>query len=93
MYHPAAFTNILFGPQFNEAIYHGVLKTLYEGQFKRQLKLAEQTLYEDETLKLKFYEQFPQAKLHAAQYENEITKLTGNLEVDTETVLVEYRDI
>ena len=42
-YHPAVFTDILFGAEFNEAIYHGVLKALYEGQFKRQLKLAEQT--------------------------------------------------
>ena len=36
-YHPAVFTDILFGAEFNEAIYHGVLKALYEGQFKRQL--------------------------------------------------------
>ncbi|MHC4883397.1 MAG: phage adaptor protein [Planctomycetota bacterium] len=93
MYHPASFTDILFGPEFNETIFHGVLKALYEGQFKRQLKLSEQTFADDETLTLKFYEQFPQAKLHAAAYEQEITKLMGNLEVDTETVLVEYRDI
>ena len=93
MYHPAVFTDILFGPQFNEAIYHGVLKALYEGQFKRQLKLSERSLDDDETLRMKFYDQFPQAKLHAKQYENEIAKLIGNLEVDTETVLVEYRDI
>jgi hypothetical protein len=93
MYHPAVFTDILFGAEFKEAIYHGVLKSLYEGQFKRQLKLSEQTFDDDETLKLKFYEQFPRAKLHAKQYENEIAKLIENLEVDTETVLVEYRDI
>ena len=93
MYHPAEFTDILFGAQFHEAIYHGVLKALYEGQFKRVLKLSEQTFADDETLKLKFYEQFPQAKLHADVYEKEIAKLIGNLEVDTETVLVEYRDI
>ncbi|MHC4836535.1 MAG: phage adaptor protein [Planctomycetota bacterium] len=93
MYHPGTFTDILFAPEFNEAIYHGVLKALYEGQFKRLLKLSEQTFADDETLKLKFYEQFPQAKLHAKQYENEIAKLISNLEVDTETVLVEYRDI
>ena len=93
MYHPVSFTDILFGPEFNEAIYHGVLKALYEGQFKRQLKLSEQTFDEDETLKLKFYEQFPQAKLHEKIYEKEIAKLMGNLEVDTETVQVEYRDI
>lgn len=93
MYHPAEFTDILFGPQFNEAIYHGVLKALYEGQFTRLLKITEQVLDEDETLRMRFYEQFPQAKLHAKAYEQEIIKLMGNLEVDTETVLVEYRDI
>lgn len=93
MYHPATFTDILFGAEFNEAIYHGVLKALYEGRFKRMLKLSEQTFDTDESLKLKFYEQFPQAKMHTKQYENEIAKLIGNLEVDTETVLVEYRDI
>ena len=64
-----------------------------EGQFKRMLKLSEQTFDDDETLKLKFYEQFPQAKLHEKNYQKEITKLIENLEVDTETVLVEYRDI
>jgi len=92
-YHPAVFTDVLFGAEFNEAIYQGVLKALYEGQFKRQLKLSEQTFNTDETLKLKFYEQFPQAKLHRDVYEKEITKLIENLEVDTETVLVEYRDL
>ena len=92
-YHPAVFTDILFGAEFNEAIYHGVLKALYEGQFKRQLKLAEQTFDTDETLTFKFYEQFPQAKLHARAYEERIAKLIGNLEVNSEAVLVEYRDI
>ena len=92
-YHPASFTDILFAPEFNEAIYHGVLKALYQGQFKRQLKLSEQTFDDDETLKFKFYEQFPQAKLHARAYEDQIEKLIGNLEVNSEAVLVEYRDI
>ena len=92
-YHPVSFTDILFAPEFNEAIVHGVLKALYEGQFKRMLKLAEQTFDTDETLKFKFYEQYPQAKLHARAYEDEIARLIGNLEVNSEAVLVEYRDI
>ena len=39
------------------------------------------------------YEQFPQVRLHAAAYEKEIAKLIENLEVNSEAVLVEYRDI
>ncbi|RKY09550.1 MAG: hypothetical protein DRP56_02475 [Planctomycetota bacterium] len=92
-YHPAVFTDILFGAEFNEAIYHGVLKSLYEGQFKRQLKLAEQSFDGDETLKFKFYEQFPQAKLHARAYEDEIAKLTGNLGANEDAAVVAYCDI
>ena len=93
MYHPAVFTDILFGAEFNEAIYHGVLKSLYAGQFKRQLKLAEQTFDTDETLKFKFYEQFPQAKLHARAYEDEIAKLIGNLQANEDAAVVAYCDI
>jgi len=92
-YHPAVFTDILFGDEFNEAIYHGVLKSLYEGQFKRQLKLAEQTFDGDETLKFKFYEQFPQAKLHARAYEEKIAKLIGNLQANEDAAVVAYCDI
>ena len=92
-YHPAVFTDILFGDEFNEAIYHGVLKALYEGQFKRQLKLAEQSFDTDETLKFKFYEQFPQAKLHARAYEDEIAKLIGNLQANEDAAVVAYCDI
>lgn len=92
-YHPAVFTDILFGAEFNEAIYHGVLKALYEGQFKRQLKLAEQSFDTDETLKFKFYEQFPQAKLHARAYEDEIAKLIGNLQANEDAAVVAYCDI
>ena len=92
-YHPAVFTDILFGDEFNEAIYHGVLKSLYEGQFKRQLKLAEQSFDTDETLTFKFYEQFPQAKLHARAYEDEIAKLIGNLQANEDAVVVAYCDL
>ena len=92
-YHPAVFTDILFGDEFNEAIYHGVLKALYEGQFKRQLKLAEQTFDTDETLTFKFYEQFPQAKLHAEAYEREIDRLMGNLALNEDAALVAYCDL
>ena len=92
-YHPAVFTDILFAPEFNEAIYHGVLKALYEGQFKRMLKLSEQTFDTDETLKFKFYEQFPQAKLHARAYEDEIAKLIGNLQANEDAAVVAYCDL
>jgi hypothetical protein len=92
-YHPTVFTDILFAPEFNEAIYHGVLKSLYEGQFKRQLKLAEQSFDADETLKFKFYEQFPQAKLHARAYEDEIAKLIGNLGANEDAAVVVYCDL
>ena len=68
-------------------------KTLYEGQFKRQLKLAEQSFDGDETLKFKFYEQFPQAKLHARAYEDEIAKLIGNLAMNEDVVVVAYCDL
>jgi len=92
-YHPSVFTDILFGAEFNEAIYNGVLKALYEGQFKRQLKLAEQSFDGDETLKFKFYEQFPQAKLHARVYEERIAKLIGNLQANDDAAVVAYCDI
>ena len=92
-YHPAVFTDILFGDEFNEAIYHGVLKSLYEGQFKRQLKLAEQSFDGDETLKFKFYEQFPQAKLHTRAYEERIAKLIGNLGANEDAAVVVYCDL
>lgn len=93
IYHPTTFTDILFGPEFNEAIYEGTLSAVYAGKLNRELTLAQRTVAETESLTLKFYEQYPQAKLHAARYEQEISKLMGNLEVETETVLVEYRDI
>ena len=70
-----------------------MLKSLYEGQFKRQLKLAEQSFDTDETLKFKFYEQFPQAKLHARAYEDEIAKLVGNLAMNEDAAVVAYCDL
>ena len=36
---------------------------------------------------------FPEIKKHEQLYEAEIEKLITNLDIDTETVLVEYRDI
>jgi hypothetical protein len=93
IYHPAAFTDILFGPEFHEAIFEGTLAAIYTGKLNRELTLAQRSLDEAEALTLKFYEDYPQAKLHAARYEQEIAKLMGNMEVETETVLVEYRDI
>ena len=93
IYHPTVFTDILFGDAFAEAIYHGTLAAVYAGKLNRQLTMSQRTVAEQETITLKFYEQYPQAKLHSERYEKEIEKLMGNLEVETETVLVEYRDI
>ena len=91
IYHPATFTDILFGPEFYEAVYEGVLAAVYAGKLNRQLTLSERSLAESEELTLKFYEKYPQAKLHRERYESEIEKLMGNVEVDA--AIVEYRDI
>jgi len=55
--------------------------------------LAEQTFDGDEILKFKFYEQFPQAKLHARAYESEIAKLIGNLGANEDAAVVAYCDL
>lgn len=91
IYHPAVFTDILFGAEFAEAIYEGVLAAVYAGQLNRQLTMSQRSLAEQEELTLKFYEQYPQAKLHSQRYESEIEKLMGNVEVDA--AIVVYRDI
>ena len=90
-YHPDTFTDILFGPEFNEAIYEGVLAAVYAGKLNRQLTMSERSLAEREEITLKFYERYPQAKLHRERYESEIDKLMGNVEV--EAAIVQYRDI
>jgi hypothetical protein len=117
-YHPEAFTDISFGPEFNEAIYEGVIAALYQGQLFEKLRLAEkkiaakdgqtnttsntdtttetdQEATDDDTTTLiyKFSKDFPEIQKHRQVYENEIAKLIANLDIDTETVLVEYRDI
>ena len=91
IYHPSTFTNILFGAEFNEAIYEGVLAAVYAGKLNRQLTMSERSLAEREEITLKFYERYPQAKLHSERYEKEIEKLMGNVEV--EAAVVAYRDI
>ncbi|RKY05781.1 MAG: hypothetical protein DRP56_08585 [Planctomycetota bacterium] len=75
----------------NEAIYEGVLAAVYAGKLNRQLTMSERSLAESEELTLKFYEQYPQAKLHSERYEQQIALLMGNMEADA--VIVEYRDI
>jgi len=91
IYHPGTFTDILFGAEFNEAIYEGVLAAVYAGKLNRQLTLSERSLAEREEITLKFYERYPQAKLHRERYEQEIDKLVGNVEADA--AIVAYRDI
>ena len=91
IYHPGTFTDILFGAAFDEAIYEGVLAAVYAGKLNRQLPMSERSLAEREEITFKFYERFPQAKLHRERYESEIEKLMGNVEVDA--AIVEYRDI
>lgn len=93
IFHPTPFTDILFGAEFHEAIFEGTLAAVYAGKLSRILTTEQRTLAERETLIQKFYEEHPQAQPHREAYEKEIAKLVGNLEVETETVLVEYRDI
>jgi hypothetical protein len=135
-YHPSTWTDILFGPQFNEAVFEGVLTALYKGQLFEKLRLNNKkitsrdiaenatdsvdrttttdkegtaddstvTVDEDATgglntdddtdvLTYEFSKDFPEITKHEELYEAEIQKLIENMEIDTETVLVEYRDI
>jgi len=91
IYHPTTFTDILFGAEFAEAIFEGVLAAVYAGKLNRELTLCERSLDEAEAMTFKFYEKYPQAKLHQQRYEKEIALLMENM--DTEAVVVEYRDI
>jgi len=72
MVHPQEFTDILFGADFYEAIFEGVLAQLWR----------EKNPGKNES-----------ENSHKTDYETEIEKLIANLDVETETVLVEYRDI
>jgi len=135
-YHPSTWTDILFGPEFNEAIFEGVITALYKGQLFEKLRLNNKkttnrdiaenatdninsttvtdkdgtaddvtvTADEDVTgsvssdddsdvLTYEFSKDFPEIRKHSELYEAEIAKLIENMEIDTETVLVEYRDI
>jgi hypothetical protein len=124
-YHPETFEQILFGAEFNEAIFEGVIAALYQGQLFEKLRLAEKRITSrdvvtdsdadtidadpaeykveenvDESVKddsdvlvYRFDGAFPEIRRHSEAYEAEIAKLIANMEVDTETVLVEYRDI
>jgi hypothetical protein len=93
VYHPETFTDILFGAEFNEAIYEGTLAAVYAGQLNRQLALAQRTLAEQEQLTFRFYEANPMARRHRERYEKEIEKLIGIMEADAEAAIVEYRDV
>ncbi len=135
-YHSSVWTDILFGPEFNEAVFEGVIAALYKGQLFEKLRLNNKkitnrdiaetaadsidgteitdmdgtaddstvTVDEDITassntdddtdvLSYEFSKDFPEIKEHEQLYEKEIAKLIENMEIDTETVLVEYRDI
>ena len=46
-----------------------------------------------DVLTYEFSKDFPEITKHEQLYEAEIQKLIENMEIDTETVLVEYRDI
>ena len=135
-YHPSSWTDILFGAEFNEAVFEGVIAALYKGQLFEKLRLNNKkitnrdiaesaadsldstettdkegtaddstvTVDEDLTasvntdddtdvLTYEFSKDFPEIKKHEQLYEAEIQKLIENMEIDTETVLVEYRDI
>lgn len=135
-YHPQVWTDILLGPEFNEAIFEGVLAALYRGQLFEKLrlnnkKITNRDILEDvtqdqdvttdtdadgtaddktvtvddgfvgkvetdddaEALVYEFDKTFPEISKHAEAYEAEIEKLIENLDMDIETVLIEYRDI
>jgi len=113
-YHPEQWSEIQLGPEFNEAIFEGVLAALYRGQLFEKLRLNKKTVNGDqldelvsdgtnstvtdqdlagESLLYEFDNSFPEIRRHAQAYEREIRKLIANLDMDTETVLVEYRDI
>ena len=135
-YHPSTWTDILFGPEFYEAIFEGVLTALYKGQLFEKLRLNNKkitsrdiaqnaadsldrttttdkegtaddstvTVDEDVTegvntdddtdaLTYEFSKDFPEITKHEKLYEAEIQKIIENMEIDTEAVLVEYRDI
>jgi len=113
-YHPETFTDILFGPEFNEAIFEGVLALLYKGQLFEKLRLTRRQISDDaldenvsdgtattvtdqdlagNALVYEFSGDFPEYRLHKRAYEAEIRKLIANMNLDVETVLVEYRDI
>lgn len=72
MVHPQEFTDVLFGAEFNEAIFEGVLAQLWR----------EKNPDKEES-----------ANPHKTAYEAEIEKRIAALDVEIETVLVEYRDI
>ena len=135
-YHPSTWTDILFGPQFNEAVFEGVLTALYKGQLFEKLRLNNKkitsrdiaedaadsvdrttttdkegtaddstvTVDEDaagnlntdddtDVLSYEFSKDFPEIIKHEKLYEAEIQKQIENMEIDTEAVLVDYRDI
>ena len=135
-FHPETWTDVELGPEFNEAIFEGVLAALYRGQLFEKLRLNnkkitsrdiledvtqdqdvttdtdadgtadDQTVTVDdgftgsvntdddaEAMTYEFDKNFPEISKHAEAYESEIAKLIENLELDIETVLVEYRDI
>ena len=48
---------------------------------------------DSDVLTYEFSKDFPEIAMHEKLYEAEIAKLIENMEIDTETVLVEYRDI
>lgn len=46
-YHPETWTEILFGGEFNEAIFEGVLAALYRGQLFEKLRLNKKSVNDD----------------------------------------------
>ncbi|MCF7954460.1 MAG: hypothetical protein K9M75_01530 [Phycisphaerae bacterium] len=113
-FHPSEWSEVALGPEFNEAIFEGVLAALYRGQLFEKLRLNKKNISGDnldefvtdgtnntvtdqdlagESLEYSFDNTFPEIRRHAQAYEREIKKLIQNLDMDIETVLVEYRDI
>jgi hypothetical protein len=88
IYHPTVFTDIFFGSEFYEAIYEGVLAALMRGQFwtKSDSSQTNKNFFRNVNGQA-------EAEKHSDAYEAEIAKLIANLDVETETTFVEYRDI
>ncbi len=62
-------------------------------EFTVEENIDETVKDDSDVLVYRFSKDFPEIRKHAEAYEGEIAKLIANIDVDTETILVQYRDI